>query len=81
MPVHFLPESEVIQEDPTTPKGKRLDHLLYTGIENLTSRVSRNVRTDHYPIIAEFQIDVVAEKASPALSTGAEMRFQRNGKS
>ena len=47
---------EVSQETPTTPKGKRLDHFLYVGLNVVNSRVIRNVKTDHYPIITKLQV-------------------------
>lgn len=59
---HLLPKvfaagiQEVSQETPTTPKGKRLDHFLYVGLNVVNSRVIRNVKTDHYPIINKLQV-------------------------
>lgn len=47
---------EAIQEEPTTPKGKRFDHILYAKIELLSSEVIKDVRTDHYPVISRFQL-------------------------
>lgn len=47
---------EVIQEEPTTPKGKRLDHILYAGMKFLSSEVIKDAGTDHYPIISLFQL-------------------------
>ena len=47
---------EAIQEKPTTPKGKRLDHILYAGARLLSSEVIKDVKTDHYPIINLFKV-------------------------
>ncbi len=68
---------EIIQEEPTTPKGKRLDHILYAGIENLTSRVIKDVKTDHYPLIAWFQIESAdREEAEPGCDYVTAKTFQ-----
>lgn len=54
----FLPRlfesgmEEVLQTEPTTPKGRRYDHVLYRGMKILSSRVLKDVLTDHYPIIS-----------------------------
>ncbi|MBS1797569.1 MAG: endonuclease/exonuclease/phosphatase family protein [Acidobacteria bacterium] len=48
------PLREIVQESPTNPKGKRLDHILYAGLKLETNKVIKDVRTDHYPLIAQF---------------------------
>ncbi len=67
---------EVIQQNPTTPKGKRLDHILYAGIKHLKSEVVKDVRTDHYPIISMFQIEDFEDKETqPAHFIRAESEY------
>jgi endonuclease/exonuclease/phosphatase (EEP) superfamily protein YafD len=58
----FLPElfknnvQEVVLSVPTTPKGRRYDHVLYRGIRHAKSTVIEDVLTDHFPIYSEFEI-------------------------
>lgn len=47
---------EVLQESPTTPKGRRYDHVLFRGIELLESRVLDDALTDHYPLVTRFAV-------------------------
>jgi endonuclease/exonuclease/phosphatase (EEP) superfamily protein YafD len=47
---------EVLANDPTTPKGRRYDHVLYKGIQHIRSVVGPNVLTDHFPVYSEFEI-------------------------
>ena len=47
---------EVIQNEPTTPKGRKYDHILYRGMTLRGTRVNSTARTDHFPVIAEFEI-------------------------
>lgn len=47
---------EVILTEPTTPKGRKYDHVLYRGIKHIKSIVISNVLTDHFPIYSEFEI-------------------------
>lgn len=47
---------EVIQTDPTTPKDRRLDHVLYRGLSLVQSKPFSNVLTDHYPVVTEFTV-------------------------
>lgn len=47
---------EVVQEEPTTPKQRRLDHILYAGMTVVKSVVVKDVLTDHYPIVTTFKI-------------------------
>ena len=46
---------EVVQAEPTSPKEKRLDHVVYAGMRAIRSTVRRDVRTDHYPVITDFR--------------------------
>jgi len=47
---------EVLQKEPTTPKGRRYDHVLYRGLEVVSSYVITDVLTDHFPIASVFHI-------------------------
>lgn len=48
---------EVIQREPTTPSGRKLDHVLYSGMTLVKSLVIKeNILTDHYPIVTTFEI-------------------------
>ena len=48
--------AEVAIDEPTTPGGRRLDHILYRGLALTSKRVVPGVRTDHYPVIATFEV-------------------------
>lgn len=58
----FLPSvfkqdvSEVLLEDPTTPKGRKYDHVVYRGLKHISSEVVSDVLTDHFPIISKFEL-------------------------
>lgn len=75
---HLLQETigfgiqEIIQEQTTTPGGKRLDHVLYAGMEVLTSEALRTVKTDHYPVLTRFQIKGVNKEEKVVTFTGSE---------
>lgn len=47
---------EIIQTQPTTPKGHHYDHILYKGLSLLHSSLILTVQTDHYPIVSEFEL-------------------------
>lgn len=47
---------EVTLTNPTTPKGRKLDHVLYRGLKLIQSKPFDNVLTDHYPVVTEFKI-------------------------
>lgn len=47
---------EVIIDEPTTPKGRSYDHVLYRGLKFESKRIISKVKTDHYPVICEFEI-------------------------
>lgn len=47
---------EVVQNDPTEPKGKSPDHVLYKGLKMLSSMTMSEVLTDHYPVVTEFEL-------------------------
>ena len=46
---------EIVQTDPTTPREKYLDHVIYRGLVMERTRVIHQCRTDHFPIVAEFR--------------------------
>jgi len=48
--------AEVAIDEPTTPGGRRLDHILYRGLVLKSKRILPGVRTDHYPVIATFEV-------------------------
>jgi endonuclease/exonuclease/phosphatase family metal-dependent hydrolase len=47
---------EVVQDEATTPTGKHIDHVLFSGIIVINSVVVKNVLTDHYPVVTTFAI-------------------------
>lgn len=59
----FLPNilingvEEVVLNEPTTPKGRKYDHILYKNIKHLKSVVISDLLTDHFPIYSEFLIN------------------------
>jgi hypothetical protein len=61
---NFFPElfkqgwQEVLQNEVTTPKGHRYDHILYKGLKMIDSTTIRAVRTDHYPIVSTFELNL-----------------------
>jgi endonuclease/exonuclease/phosphatase family metal-dependent hydrolase len=48
--------AEVAIDEPTTPAGRRYDHILYKGLALKSTRIVSGVRTDHYPVIATFEV-------------------------
>ncbi|HET9721931.1 MAG TPA: endonuclease/exonuclease/phosphatase family protein [Candidatus Saccharimonadales bacterium] len=49
---------EIVQQEPTTPKGSRPDHVLFSGMTAVSSVVIKEVLTDHYPIVTTFGFDM-----------------------
>ena len=47
-------EAEIIS--PTTPKGRKYDHILYEGLKITTFAIEPKVNTDHYPIASVFSV-------------------------
>lgn len=43
-------------KEPTTPKGRIYDHVLYRGMEASSVRVDQSVLTDHFPVITTFEL-------------------------
>jgi len=59
----FLPKifsdkntNEIKIDSPTTPRGRRYDHVVYRGIKLLEHSIVDQVLTDHYPIVSDFEI-------------------------
>lgn len=48
--------SEVLLADPTTPKGRKYDHVVYDGLKHIRSEVLSDVLADHFPVLSEFEI-------------------------
>lgn len=48
--------SEVLLDDPTTPKGRKYDHVVYEGLRHVRSEVLSDVLTDHFPVLSKFEI-------------------------
>lgn len=40
----------------TTPKGKRLDHVVHFGVRSTDMQVMDTALTDHYPLVMDFEI-------------------------
>ncbi len=49
--------SEIVLNDPTTPSGKRYDHVLYKGLSLESVEIDSNVKTDHYPVVCTFTVE------------------------
>lgn len=41
---------------PTTPDGSYYDHIIFKGMKLTESHVLSNVYTDHYPVVATFEL-------------------------
>lgn len=54
-PTAFHKMDEVNIESPTTPKGRKYDHILFDGLSLVEYRIANEVLTDHYPVIATFE--------------------------
>ncbi|MBT3413026.1 MAG: hypothetical protein HOJ15_00135 [Candidatus Jacksonbacteria bacterium] len=58
----FLPNifkagyKEVLLDEPTTPKGRFYDHVVYKNIQHLSSKVLSSAFTDHFPVYSEFKV-------------------------
>lgn len=59
---NFLPEvfdteiSEIEITNPTTPRGRRYDRILYRGLSVKEHQIDGQVLTDHFPLITTFEI-------------------------
>jgi endonuclease/exonuclease/phosphatase family metal-dependent hydrolase len=47
---------EIHLELPTTPSGRRYDHVLFKGLKLIDLRIDSSVKTDHYPVTCNFVI-------------------------
>jgi len=48
--------NEVLLDVPTTPKGRKYDHVLYRNLRHIKSIVIEDVLNDHFPVYSEFEI-------------------------
>lgn len=48
--------SEVIIDNPTTPKGRHYDHVLFCNLSLQSKQIDSTVLTDHYPVLCEFTV-------------------------
>ncbi len=48
--------SELTLPEPTTPKGRMYDHVLYCGLKLEEVKIDSSVKTDHYPVICTFEL-------------------------
>lgn len=55
LPIFMQNMEEVIQNQPTTPKGRKLDHVVFKGLSLKSSSPFGEVLTDHYPIVTKFE--------------------------
>ena len=46
---------EIVQDIPTTPQGRLYDHVIYSGMRLIHTRVEKGL-ADHYLIISEFEV-------------------------
>jgi endonuclease/exonuclease/phosphatase family metal-dependent hydrolase len=59
---HYLPElfakglDEIRTTEATTPKDHKYDHILYRSMMLIGTHIDRDVQTDHFPLIAEFEV-------------------------
>lgn len=49
--------SEVPVAEPTTPRGRRYDRILYRALRLTGAHIDADVLTDHYPVIATFEVE------------------------
>ncbi len=54
LPTFMQNLDEVIQDLPTNPKGRKLDHVVFRGLSLESSSPIASVLTDHYPVISKF---------------------------
>lgn len=58
----FLPDlfvgglEELSLDQPTTPKGRRYDHVVYRGLKLKEVRIIDTALTDHYPVCTTFEV-------------------------
>jgi len=54
LPTFMQDMDEVVQNLPTNPKGRKLDHVVFRGLGLESSSSIDTVLTDHYPVITKF---------------------------
>lgn len=59
LPGFLMDMDEISLKEPTTPAGKRYDHVLYKGLKLENVDIDSNVKTDHYPVICDFSIETL----------------------
>lgn len=47
---------ELLIDRPTNPKGRSYDHIIFRGAKLIDYKIVSNVLTDHFPVIARFEI-------------------------
>lgn len=47
---------EVLQTVPTTPKGRKYDHVLFRGLKMKKTYTNDTALTDHFPVITVFEV-------------------------
>ncbi len=47
--------NEVTLEEPTTPKGRRYDHVIFSGFKLVSMQILNDVLTDHYPVVTRLR--------------------------
>lgn len=57
LPAFMQNMEEVIQDQPTNPKGRKLDHIVFTGLGLESSLALDGVLTDHYPLVTKFELN------------------------
>ena len=57
LPTFMQNMDEVVQNLPTTPKGRKLDHAVFRGLGLESSSPIDTVLTDHYPVITKFVLN------------------------
>lgn len=45
---------EILLKLPTTPKGRKYDHIIFRDLELVSFNIESSVLTDHFPVIANF---------------------------
>src|SRR5690606_1462459 len=54
LPTFMQNMEEVIRNQPTNPKGRKLDHVVFRGLNLESSATINEVLTDHYPVVTKF---------------------------
>lgn len=58
LPTFMQNMDEVVQNLPTNPKGRKLDHVVFRGLYLNGSSTIDTVLTDHYPVITKFELNI-----------------------